>query len=89
MSDEQHPSAEAPEPRGAGPKTGRSGIAADETSAYGYLVPRIHGALTQVIDPEIRRPITELNMVPGIEVDDQADATVTIRLTTATCPNSR
>jgi ATP-binding protein involved in chromosome partitioning len=70
-------------------KAGRSGVATDESSAYGYLVPRIHGALTQVIDPEIRRPITELNMVSGIEVDDAADATVTIRLTTATCPNSR
>jgi ATP-binding protein involved in chromosome partitioning len=53
-----------------------------------YLVPRIHGALTQVIDPELRRPITELGMVAGIEIDDEALATVRIRLTIATCPNS-
>jgi len=55
---------------------------------YAYLEPRIHGALTQVIDPEIRRPITQLGMVSDISVDDTGAATVTIRLTIATCPNS-
>lgn len=55
---------------------------------FDYLVPRIHGALTQVIDPELRRPITELGMVAGIEIDDEALATVHIRLTIATCPHS-
>lgn len=70
-------------------KLGRSGLVADEGNPFGYLVPRIHGALTEVIDPEIRRPLTELGMVSGIEVDSTGAATVTIRLTIATCPNSR
>ncbi|WP_409350041.1 Mrp/NBP35 family ATP-binding protein [Rathayibacter soli] len=56
---------------------------------YAYLEPRIHGALTQVIDPEIRRPITQLGMVSEISVDDTGAATVGIRLTIATCPNSK
>lgn len=56
---------------------------------YAYLEPRIHGALTQVIDPEIRRPITQLGMVSEIDVDDAGAATVTIRLTISTCPNSQ
>jgi ATP-binding protein involved in chromosome partitioning len=56
---------------------------------FAYLEPRIHGALAQVIDPEIRRPITQLGMVSDITVDDAGAATVTIRLTIATCPNSR
>jgi ATP-binding protein involved in chromosome partitioning len=60
----------------------------DQDRPYAYLEPRIHGALTQVIDPEIRRPITQLGMVSDITVDDTGAATVTIRLTIATCPNS-
>jgi len=56
---------------------------------YAYLEPRIHGALAQVIDPEIRRPITQLGMVSRIAVDEAAAATVTIRLTIAACPNSQ
>jgi ATP-binding protein involved in chromosome partitioning len=61
----------------------------EEQRPYAYLEPRIHGALTQVIDPEIRRPITQLGMVSEISVDDAGAATVTIRLTIATCPNSK
>ncbi|HEY5222298.1 MAG TPA: Mrp/NBP35 family ATP-binding protein [Microbacteriaceae bacterium] len=60
-----------------------------EERPYAYLEPRIHGALTQVIDPEIRRPITQLGMVSDISVDDTGAATVSIRLTIATCPNSK
>lgn len=60
----------------------------EQQRPYAYLEPRIHGALTQVIDPEIRRPITQLGMVSDISVDDAGAATVTIRLTIATCPNS-
>jgi ATP-binding protein involved in chromosome partitioning len=60
----------------------------EQQRPYAYLEPRIHGALTQVIDPEIRRPITQLGMVSDITVDDSGAATVTIRLTIATCPNS-
>lgn len=42
-------------------------------------------ALSRVIDPELRRPITELNMVGAIE-DIDALVTVTIKLTVSHCP---
>ncbi len=42
-------------------------------------------ALEGVIDPELRRPVTELDMVREIEIDD-GDVTVTIALTVAGCP---
>lgn len=45
----------------------------------------IRQALAAVIDPEIRRPITELDMVGDITVTD-GEATVDIRLTIAGCP---
>src|SRR5712692_5321256 len=42
-------------------------------------------ALSRVIDPELRRPITELDMVRGLEIDGGRVA-VTIALTIAGCP---
>ena len=42
-------------------------------------------ALSRVIDPELRRPITELDMVRGIEIDSGRVA-ITIALTIAGCP---
>ena len=42
-------------------------------------------ALEQVIDPELKRPVTELDMVRGIELDG-GRVTVTIALTVAGCP---
>ena len=42
-------------------------------------------ALDGVIDPELRRPVTELDMVRGIEIDG-GDVRVTIALTVAGCP---
>jgi ATP-binding protein involved in chromosome partitioning len=45
----------------------------------------IEAALATVIDPEIRRPITELDMVGSIEVDGDV-ASVTIKLTIVGCP---
>ena len=42
-------------------------------------------ALGKVIDPELRRPVTELGMVRGVEIDG-ADVTVTIALTVVGCP---
>jgi ATP-binding protein involved in chromosome partitioning len=42
-------------------------------------------ALGRVIDPELRRPVTELDMVRGIEIDG-ADVRLTIVLTVAGCP---
>lgn len=43
-------------------------------------------ALAAVIDPEIRRPITELDMVGDITVDAEGHARVDIRLTIVGCP---
>src|SRR2546421_3494778 len=42
-------------------------------------------ALSQVIDPELRRPVTELDMVRGVDVAG-GDVRVTIALTVAGCP---
>jgi ATP-binding protein involved in chromosome partitioning len=45
----------------------------------------ILGALAQVIDPELHRPVTELDMVRDLRIDG-GDVTVTIALTVAGCP---
>jgi ATP-binding protein involved in chromosome partitioning len=45
----------------------------------------IYKALEQVIDPELRRPVTELDMVRDIAIDG-GDVTITIALTVAGCP---
>ena len=42
-------------------------------------------ALERVIDPELRKPVTELDMVRGVEIDG-GDVRVTIALTIAGCP---
>jgi ATP-binding protein involved in chromosome partitioning len=42
-------------------------------------------ALGRVIDPELRRPVTELGMVRGVEIDG-GDVIVTIALTVVGCP---
>lgn len=55
---------------------------------FAYLAPRIRGALAQVIDPEIRKPITQLGMVSSIVIDEQGAAAVTVKLTIPTCPRS-
>ncbi|HEY8821890.1 MAG TPA: P-loop NTPase [Dermatophilaceae bacterium] len=43
-------------------------------------------ALSKVIDPEIRKPITELGMVESVAVDESGRAAVTILLTISGCP---
>ncbi|AWE42141.1 MULTISPECIES: P-loop NTPase [unclassified Actinobaculum] len=43
-------------------------------------------ALEDVMDPEIRRPITDLNMVEDIRVDEAGNVTVSLLLTTPGCP---
>jgi ATP-binding protein involved in chromosome partitioning len=45
----------------------------------------ILAALGQVIDPELRKPVTELNMVREVAIEGP-DVTVTIALTVAGCP---
>jgi ATP-binding protein involved in chromosome partitioning len=42
-------------------------------------------ALGKVIDPELGRPVTDLDMVRDVEIDD-GDVSVTIALTVAGCP---
>src|SRR6476469_10383709 len=45
----------------------------------------VRNALEQVIDPELRRPVTELDMVRDVEIHDGVVA-FTIVLTVAGCP---
>ena len=42
--------------------------------------------LENVIDPELRRPVTELDMVRDVLVEDDGSVSVTIALTVAGCP---
>lgn len=46
----------------------------------------VHEALATVNDPEIRRPITELDMVRSVDVSDDGRVAVTVLLTVAGCP---
>ena len=50
------------------------------------LEPAIRSALAKVIDPELRRPITELGMVKSVEVAPDGAVAVGIYLTTSACP---
>ncbi|MFE4470288.1 Mrp/NBP35 family ATP-binding protein [Leifsonia sp. NPDC056824] len=43
-------------------------------------------ALSGVLDPEIRKPVTELDMIGGVEVDGDGHATVRVKLTIVGCP---
>ncbi|MEF2975709.1 P-loop NTPase [Subtercola sp. YIM 133946] len=46
----------------------------------------VRSALARVIDPEIRRPITELDMVGAVSVDERGTADVVVKLTIVGCP---
>jgi ATP-binding protein involved in chromosome partitioning len=46
----------------------------------------LQAALATVIDPEIRRPITELGMVESVSADADGRVAVTVLLTVAACP---
>ncbi|RKR74891.1 Mrp/NBP35 family ATP-binding protein [Frondihabitans australicus] len=50
------------------------------------LEGRVRAALGGVVDPEIRRPITELDMVGSVEVSADGSARVGVRLTIVGCP---
>ncbi|MCU1546824.1 MAG: sodium:proton antiporter [Homoserinimonas sp.] len=56
------------------------------TSPLADVADRIYEALARVIDPEIRRPITELDMVGAITVSNDGRASVVIKLTIIGCP---
>ena len=49
-------------------------------------VEQITAALSQVQDPEIKRPITELNMVDELTVGEDGAVALTVLLTVAGCP---
>jgi ATP-binding protein involved in chromosome partitioning len=49
-------------------------------------VDQLSAALATVIDPEIKRPITELGMVERLEVDAAGVVAVTVLLTVSGCP---
>ncbi|MGH3470768.1 MAG: iron-sulfur cluster assembly protein, partial [Nocardioidaceae bacterium] len=50
------------------------------------LVEQVMAALATVNDPEIRRPITDLDMVRDLTVDDDGGVALTVLLTVAGCP---
>jgi ATP-binding protein involved in chromosome partitioning len=58
---------------------------ADERSREEKMTA-VRSALAKVIDPELRRPITELGMVKEVTVEPDHSVHVEIYLTTAACP---
>ncbi len=50
------------------------------------LEDRVRAALATVVDPEIRRPITDLGMVRSVDLHDGGRVTVGVDLTVAGCP---
>ncbi len=50
------------------------------------LETAVRAALAKVIDPELRRPITELNMVKSVEVGPGGATHVAVYLTISACP---
>lgn len=50
------------------------------------VTERIRRHLAEVIDPELRLPITQLGMVGDISVDDAGTASIGIKLTIEACP---
>src|SRR6201995_4367067 len=56
------------------------------TQRSSELEAAVRAGLAKVIDPELRRPITELGMVKSVDVDADGGVHVEIYLTTAACP---
>jgi ATP-binding protein involved in chromosome partitioning len=50
------------------------------------IVEQVRAALGTVIDPEIKRPITDLGMVESVDVDEAGLVRLTVLLTVAGCP---
>ena len=50
------------------------------------LAQAVHAALATVIDPELRRPITELGMVGAVDISAAGRVRITVLLTIAGCP---
>lgn len=58
----------------------------DSSDSAADLSAAVRAALGKVIDPELRRPITELGMVKSIDTEPDGAVHVAIYLTTAACP---
>jgi len=58
----------------------------DSSDVNADLSAAIRTALGKVIDPELRRPITELGMVKSIDIEPDGGVHVAIYLTIAGCP---
>ena len=54
--------------------------------SHEHLAELARAAMERVIDPELRRPITELGMLRSVEVDDDGSARIGVLLTIAGCP---
>ncbi|MGO4186880.1 Mrp/NBP35 family ATP-binding protein [Pseudarthrobacter sp. TAF60_1] len=50
------------------------------------LEQSVHAALATVIDPELRRPITELGMVDSLDISSDGTVRLAVLLTIAGCP---
>ncbi|MFE3293212.1 P-loop NTPase, partial [Rhodococcus sp. NPDC059234] len=46
----------------------------------------VRSALSKVLDPEIRKPITDLGMVKSIDLADDGGVDIVVYLTTSSCP---
>jgi ATP-binding protein involved in chromosome partitioning len=46
----------------------------------------VRSALSKVLDPEIRKPITDLGMVKSIDLADDSSVDIVVYLTTSSCP---
>ena len=57
-----------------------------DTADAGTPAARVRTALGSVLDPEIRRPVTELDMIGDVSVDAAGAATVSVKLTIVGCP---
>ncbi|MGA5465794.1 Mrp/NBP35 family ATP-binding protein [Mycobacterium sp. NPDC050041] len=56
------------------------------SSSSSELESAVRAALTKVIDPELRRPITEVGMVKDVTIEADSSVHVEIYLTTSACP---
>lgn len=63
-------------------KTGDAPVGGDGSALQADVI----AALREIFDPEIPVNIYDLGLIYGVEVDDHADATVTMTLTTPHCP---
>lgn len=64
----------------------QSPAASSASGAGGELQQAVIDALKEIYDPEIPVNIYDLGLIYGVDVDDEADVTVTMTLTTPHCP---